>query len=62
MSSTMMDEKRLEELAAELAKGVKTEKDLADPIGQLMKMTIQKHLMPRWKNILVMKNIPCWSE
>ena len=44
MSSTMMDERRLEELAAELAKGVKTEKDLADPIGQLMKMTIQKAL------------------
>lgn len=44
MSSTMIDEDRLEELAAELAKGVKSEQDLADPLGRLMKMTLQKAL------------------
>jgi len=52
MSSTMIDENRLEELAAELAKGVKTEKDLADPLGQLMKMTIQKALDAEMENHL----------
>jgi len=52
MSSTMIDEDRLEELAAELAKGVKTEKDLADPLGQLMKMTIQKALDAEMENHL----------
>ena len=44
MSSMMIDNKRLEELATELAKEVKTEEDLADPIGRLMKMTIEKAL------------------
>lgn len=44
MSSVMMKKERLEELAAELAKGVKTEEDLADPLGQLMKLTIEKAL------------------
>ena len=52
MSSTMIDENRLEESAAELAKGVKTEKDLADPLGQLMKMTIQKALDAEMENHL----------
>ena len=44
MSSTMIDKDRLEELAAELAKGVKSEEDLADPLGKLMKLTIEKAL------------------
>ncbi len=48
----MIDENRLEELAVELAKGVKTEKDLADPLGQLMKMTIQKALDAEMENHL----------
>ena len=45
MSSTMIDEKRLEELTAELAKGVKIEKDLVVTLGQLMKMIIQKNTL-----------------
>lgn len=44
MSSTMIDKDRLEELAEELAKGVKSEEDLADPLGKLMKLTIEKAL------------------
>ena len=52
MSSTMIDETRLEELGAELAKGIKTEKDLADPLGQFMKMTIQKALDTEMENHL----------
>jgi len=42
--SSIMDKERLEELAEELARGVRTEEDLADPLGQLMKMTIEKAL------------------
>ena len=42
--SSIMDKERLEELAEELAKGVKTEEDLADPLMRLMKMTIEKAL------------------
>ncbi len=45
MSSTMIDENRLEELATELAKGIKSESDLATPLGQLMKLTIEKALI-----------------
>jgi putative transposase len=52
MSSTMIDENRLNELAEELAKGVKTEADLADPFGQLMKLTIQKALDAEMENHL----------
>lgn len=44
MSSIMLDRKRLEEMAAELASGIKTEADLADPMSLLMKMTIEKAL------------------
>ena len=42
--SSIMNKERLEELSEELAKGVRTEEDLADPLGQLMKMTIEKAL------------------
>lgn len=52
MSSIMIDNKRLEELAAELAKGVKTEEDLADPLGKLMKLTIEKALNTEMDNHL----------
>jgi putative transposase len=52
MSSTMIEDKRLEELAAELAKGVKTEEDLADPLGKLMKMTIERALNTEMDNHL----------
>jgi putative transposase len=52
MSSIMIEDKRLEELAAELAKGVKTEEDLADPLGKLMKMTIEKALNTEMDNHL----------
>ena len=44
MSSIMMNKERLEELAAELAKGVRSESDLANPLRQLMKLTIEKAL------------------
>jgi len=52
MSSIMMDKERLEELAAELAKGVKSESDLANPLGQLIKMTIEKALNTELDNHL----------
>lgn len=52
MSSIMIEEDRLEELAAELAKGVKSEKDLGGSLGQLMKMTIQKALDAEMDNHL----------
>ena len=52
MSSNMMDKERLEELAAELAKGVKSESDLANPLGQLMKLTIEKALNAELDNHL----------
>ncbi len=39
-----MDKERLEELATELVKGVKSESDLANPLGRLMKLTIEKAL------------------
>ncbi|MBU1077920.1 MAG: IS256 family transposase [Spirochaetes bacterium] len=48
----MMDKERLEELAAEHAKGVKTESDLANPLGQLMKLTIEKALNAELDNHL----------
>ncbi len=38
MSITMIEENKLEELAEELAKGVKGAKDLEGPLGQLMKI------------------------
>jgi len=44
MSSTMIDDERLQELAAEFAKGIKTEEDLAAPLGRLMKLTLEKAL------------------
>ena len=44
MSSKMIDKERLEEMTAKLAKGVKSEEDLADPLGKLMKLTIEKAL------------------
>ena len=44
MSSVMIEDERLEELAAEFAKGIKSEEDLADPLGKLMKLTIEKAL------------------
>jgi len=40
----MIDKDRLEEMAAELAKGVKSESDLSGPLGQLMKLTLEKAL------------------
>jgi putative transposase len=52
MSSIMLDKDRLEELAEELAKGVKTEADLGGPLGQLMKLTIQKALDAEMNNHL----------
>lgn len=52
MNSIMMDKDRLDELATELAKGVKTEADLADPLGQLMKLTIEKALNAEMDNHL----------
>jgi putative transposase len=52
MNSIMMDKDRLDELATELAKGVKTEADLADPLGQLMKLTIEKALNAEMENHL----------
>ena len=52
MSSVMIDNERLEELAAELAKGVKSEDDLADPLGRLMKLTIEKALNAEMENHL----------
>lgn len=52
MSSIMMEKERLEELATELAKGVKTESDLANPLGQLMKLTIEKALNAELDNHL----------
>ncbi len=52
MNSIMIDDDRLEELAAELAKGVKTEDDLADPLGRLMKLTIEKALNAEMDNHL----------
>ncbi len=50
--SSIMDKERLEELAEELARGVRTEEDLADPLGQLMKMTIEKALNAELTNHL----------
>ena len=44
MSSTMIDKNRLEELATEFAKGVKSESDLSGPLSQLIKMTLEKAL------------------
>ena len=52
MSSTMIDDERLQELAAEFAKGIKTEEDLADPFGRLMKLTIEKALNAEMDNHL----------
>jgi len=40
----MMDKERLEELASKMEKGVKSESDLANPLGQLIKLTIEKAL------------------
>ena len=44
MSSIMMNKEHLEELATELAKGTKSESDMANPLGQLMKLIIEKAL------------------
>ncbi len=44
MSITMIEENKLEELVEKLVKGVKSEKDFEGPLGQLMKMTLQKVL------------------
>ena len=52
MSSTMIDKDRLEELATELAKGVKTESDLSGPLGELMKLTLEKALNAEMDNHL----------
>lgn len=52
MSSVMIDDERLDELAAEFAKGIKTEDDLADPLGRLMKLTIEKALNAEMDNHL----------
>lgn len=52
MNSIMIDDDRLEELAAELAKGVKSEADLADPLGRLTKLTIEKALNAEMENHL----------
>jgi len=52
MSSIMMNKERLEELAAALSKGVKSESDLANPLGQLMKLTIEKALNAELDNHL----------
>lgn len=52
MNSIMIGKDRLDELATELAKGVKTEANLADPLGQLMKLTIEKALNTEMDNHL----------
>lgn len=52
MSSTMIDKDRLDELATEIAKGVKTESDLSGPLGQLMKLTLEKALSAEMDNHL----------
>ncbi len=52
MNSNMIDEDRLDALAAELAQGIKTEADLADPLGRLMKLTIEKALNAEMDNHL----------
>ena len=52
MNSNMVDNDRLDELATELAKGVKTEADLSDPLGQLIKFTIGKALNTEMENHL----------
>jgi putative transposase len=57
MNSIMMDKDRLDELDTKLAKGVKTEADLPDPLDQLMKLTIDKALNAEMETILVMRNI-----
>lgn len=44
MSSIMIDREKLEELATELAKGVKSQSDLLDPINLLKKLTLEKLL------------------
>lgn len=41
---TVVDEKKLKELASELAKHIKTEKDLGDLSNQLVKMTVEAAL------------------
>ena len=52
MSSTMMNKERMEELAAELAKDVKSESDLTGPISQLIKLTLEKALNAEMDNHL----------
>ncbi len=52
MSSTMIDKERLDELATELAKGVKTESDLSGTLGELMKLTLEKALNAEMDNHL----------
>ena len=52
MSSVMIKDERLDELAAEFAKGIKTEEDLADPLGKLMKLTLEKALNAEMDNHL----------
>jgi len=44
MGSSIMDQDRLKQFATELAKGIKTEKDLSDLTSQLMKMMVESAL------------------
>ncbi len=48
----MMNKERLEELDAELRKGVKSESDLANPLGSLIKLAIEKALNAELDNHL----------
>lgn len=52
-----MDQDKLKALAAELAKDIKSEKDLGTLTQQLIKLTVETAgSMPRWTSIWAMRN------
>jgi putative transposase len=53
-----MDEKKLKALAAELAKGLKTEADLNQFSRMLTKLTVETPSMPNSLTISVMRKMP----
>ncbi len=54
----MMNEQQLKDLAAEFAKGIKTEDDLNQFTRLLTKLTVERLLMPNLPNISDMKKMP----
>ena len=46
-----IDHSKLQALAIDLAKDIKTQDDLADLSSTLLKMTVEQLSVPRWRSI-----------